>query len=146
MYYDANNLYGMAMIQPLPLDNYKNEPDVDQYTVDKIMSLDDEGDTGYFFVVDLEYPKELHDAHNDYPLAPQKKVVTKEMLSCKTRSLMNKANQNTTETNLLIHLQVTRQIAILPETNLLIHLQAIKYLSLYVTLLINKIMVFIIEH
>ena len=27
------------------------------------------GNTGYFLEVDLEYPKELHDLHNDYPLA-----------------------------------------------------------------------------
>ena len=31
--------------------------------------------------VDLEYPQELHDLHNDYTLAPEKMKVTKEMLS-----------------------------------------------------------------
>ena len=31
--------------------------------------------------VDLEYPKELHEMHNDYPLAAEKMRVTKEMLS-----------------------------------------------------------------
>ena len=31
--------------------------------------------------VDLEYPQELHDLHNDYILAPEKMKVTKEMLS-----------------------------------------------------------------
>ena len=31
--------------------------------------------------VDLEYPKELHELHNDYPLAAEKMKVTKEMLS-----------------------------------------------------------------
>ena len=31
--------------------------------------------------VDLEYPKELHELHNDYPLAAEKIKVTKEMLS-----------------------------------------------------------------
>ena len=31
--------------------------------------------------VDLKYPKELHDLHNDYPLAPEKIKVSKDMLS-----------------------------------------------------------------
>jgi len=30
---------------------------------------------------DLEYPKELHDLHNEYPLAPEKKIITDDMLS-----------------------------------------------------------------
>ena len=31
---------------------------------------------GWILEVDLEYPEELHDSHNSYPLAPEKKVVT----------------------------------------------------------------------
>ena len=31
--------------------------------------------------VDLEYPEEVHDLHNDYPLGPEKVKVTKDMLS-----------------------------------------------------------------
>ena len=36
---------------------------------------------GFILEVDLEYPKELHDLHNDYPLASEKVKVTKDMLS-----------------------------------------------------------------
>ena len=36
---------------------------------------------GMILEVDLEYPSELHELHNDYPLATEKMKVTKEMLS-----------------------------------------------------------------
>ena len=37
--------------------------------------------TGYFIECDLEYPEELHDLHNDYPLAPEKLIVEDDWLS-----------------------------------------------------------------
>ena len=36
---------------------------------------------GYFLEVDLEYPEELHELHNHYPLAPEKLAVSSDMLS-----------------------------------------------------------------
>ena len=36
---------------------------------------------GYILEVDLEYPDELHELHNDYPLAPKKLAVSYDMLS-----------------------------------------------------------------
>ena len=36
------------------------------------MSINEKSDVGYNLEVDLEYPKELHELHNDYPLAPEK--------------------------------------------------------------------------
>ena len=35
----------------------------------------------YSLKVDLEYPVELHKLHNDYPLAPEKLIVSYDMLS-----------------------------------------------------------------
>jgi hypothetical protein len=37
--------------------------------------------TGYTLMVDLKYPTELHDKHNDYPLAPERMTVTADMYS-----------------------------------------------------------------
>ena len=31
-----------------------------------------DSDEGYLLELDLEYPKDLHNLHNDYPLAPEK--------------------------------------------------------------------------
>ena len=36
------------------------------------MSINDKSPIGYFLEVDLEYPEELHEFHNDFPLAPEK--------------------------------------------------------------------------
>lgn len=39
------------------------------------------GDKRYIFEVDLEYPGELHELHNDYPVATEKMKVSPDMLS-----------------------------------------------------------------
>ena len=36
------------------------------------MSVSDKSPIGYFLEVDLEYPEELHELHNDFPLASEK--------------------------------------------------------------------------
>ena len=80
IYLDANNLYGYAMIQHLPTTDYKWEKP-EKFDEIVINMLDDCGDKGYIFEVDLDYPEELHDAHNDYPLAPEAFQVQTDMLS-----------------------------------------------------------------
>eukprot|EP00438_Fugacium_kawagutii_P011395 Skav219002 [mRNA] locus=scaffold169:420344:421828:+ [translate_table: standard] len=67
-YLDANNLYGLSMVQKLPYKNLKWDTKI---TENDIINYNN-GSTGYILEVDLEYPKELHDLHNDYPLAPEK--------------------------------------------------------------------------
>ena len=47
---------------------------------------------GVILEVDLEYQQESHDLHNDYPLAPEKMKVTKEMLSSYCESIREKLN------------------------------------------------------
>ena len=42
--------------------------------------------------VDLEYPQELHDLHNDYPLAPEKIKVSSGMLSEYCKKITDKYN------------------------------------------------------
>jgi len=62
---------------------------------DEIRNLDitnvpDDNPTGYILEVDLEYPRDLHELHNDYPLAPERVTVTEEMLSPYSKSFPGK--------------------------------------------------------
>ena len=67
-YLDANNLYGWAMSEPQPHKNFKwmNADELENWE-SKPCILE----------IDLEYPKELHDKHNEYPLAPERLLVGK---------------------------------------------------------------------
>ena len=62
-YLDANNLYGWAMMKPLPVGDFKwmDEKELEHWK-----------NIPCILEVDLEYPKDLHDLHNDYPLAPER--------------------------------------------------------------------------
>lgn len=61
-YLDANNLYGWGMSKKLPTHGFK-------WMIDE--ELRDWREYSCFLEVDLEYPRELHDLHNDYSLAPE---------------------------------------------------------------------------
>ena len=45
------------------------------------MSISEKSPIGHFLEIDLEYPDELHELHNDYPLAPEKLAISYDMLS-----------------------------------------------------------------
>ena len=47
---------------------------------------------GYILEVDLEYPKEIHDYHNSYPLCPERKLIKTSMLSKFQLHLKDKLN------------------------------------------------------
>ena len=76
LYLDMNNLYGCAMSQYLPISNFKWVKNVDKIE-QKLMNIKNNSSAGYVLEVDLEYPKKLHDIHNDYPLAPEKNTYQK---------------------------------------------------------------------
>jgi len=71
MYLDANNLYGWAMSQYLPKGNFRwiTEKEIEKINLAKYK---EDSMKGLILEVDLEYSKELHNLHNDYPLAPEK--------------------------------------------------------------------------
>ena len=69
IYLGVNNLYGYAMSEFLPKRGLKwtdpKEFDLNKYTSNS--------SKGCVLEVDFEYPEELRELHNGYPLAPEKK-------------------------------------------------------------------------
>ena len=63
LYLDANGLYTSAMSKPLPIKDFKwmNKEELEDWKSHPCI-----------LEIDLEYPEELHDSHNEYPLAPEK--------------------------------------------------------------------------
>jgi hypothetical protein len=80
-YDDANNLYGHAMVQKLPISDFRWAGNIEVLTPEYILSIDDEDDYGMHLCVDVEYPDELHDEHGDFPLMPESRLVQLSELS-----------------------------------------------------------------
>jgi len=63
----GNNLYGWAMSEYMPFGDFKwVEP-----TLNGLDNLDDTSPIGRIYEVDVIYPQELHDHHNDLPFLPE---------------------------------------------------------------------------
>ena len=72
MYVDANNLYGAAMSEKLPVHSFKwmTSQEIENIFNNRIVQVWEK--TPCILEVDLIYPEELHDIHNDYPLCPER--------------------------------------------------------------------------
>ena len=67
---DANNLYGGVMQKDyLPLKDFALDAHI---TLDEILKVSSTAQYGYIVEVDMDYPPEIHGAHQDYPLASSK--------------------------------------------------------------------------
>ena len=68
---DANNLYGWAMSQKLPVDDFEWKNNMLKFNEDFIKNYDEDSDKGYILEVDVQYPKRLHILHSDLPFLPE---------------------------------------------------------------------------
>ena len=71
-YWDVNNLYGWPMSQKLPVNKFEWVEDTSQFNEDFIKNYNEESDEGYFLEVDVQYPENLHEFHNDLPFLPER--------------------------------------------------------------------------
>ena len=79
------------MSQYLPTGNFKWMTDKEISKID-LGKYKAHGKKGLILEVDLEYPQELHDIHNDYPVAPEKVKVANNMLSTYCKKIAKKYN------------------------------------------------------
>ena len=114
MYLDANNLYGWAMSQPLPYRNFR--------WVESNNVIPKRKGIGHIYEVDLEYPEELHDLHNDYPCAPEKIKVASDNLSPYCQKIKNIFNISSGNVNKLITTLSDKENYVLHEENLKLYL------------------------
>ena len=96
-YLDANNLYGWAMSQPLPTGGFK-WVDVNPNEISKLATRTDKG---YLLEVEVSYPKELHNPHNDLPFMCERMEING----------VEKLVQNLRDKkNYVIHIQALNQV------------------------------------
>ena len=114
-----NNLYGGAMSEYLPYGKFKWVK-VNNKVINRILNKKEDSLHGYFFEVDLEVSEELHNEHNDLPMAPEKIKVTEEMLSPIQLEIKNNYDIKVGTTNKLIP-------NLLPKKNDVVHYRNLQY-------------------
>ena len=85
MYLDANNLYGWAMSQKLPINGFKwvEKSRLSRFNEMFIKNYDQNSDKGHCFEVDIDYPKKLFNVPKDLPFLTERKKLNKvEKLIC----------------------------------------------------------------
>lgn len=92
-YFDVNNLYGFEMMKAMAYKDFKiADPSGFKVTesheenlemVEKLVACKDpdKDHTGYIMEVDIDYPENLHDLHNAYPLLPENTNIDKSCYS-----------------------------------------------------------------
>ena len=131
-YFDSNNLYGWAMSQYLPYSwfKYLNWGEIDGLN---LSSFEENSPIGYILKVDLEYPDELHELHNDYPLAREKLEISHNMLLNYCNSIANKYNKKIGGVNRLVPNLGNKSKYVLHYKNLQLYLLlGMKLVSVYI--------------
>ena len=74
LYIDANNLYGWAMSQYLPTSEFEKLDFPEEYELEQMIEdlrfIPDNNEFGYFIECDLEYPAEIKEKTENFPLCP----------------------------------------------------------------------------
>ena len=83
MYFDANNLYGWAMSQKLPVNCLKWIKILSQFNESFTRNYNENSDIGYFPEVDIDFLEKSFNLHKDLLFSHERKKVNKvEKLIC----------------------------------------------------------------
>ena len=88
IYLDANNWYGWAMSQKLPVNGFKWVRNLSKFNEHFIKNYDENSNKTYFIEVDDEYPKKLFSLHSDIPFLRERKKIKK----CNVSNIQDKEN------------------------------------------------------
>ena len=113
-YLDANSLYSWSMIQYLPYGGFKW---IDPESF-KLSNVRKDSEKGHILEVDLTYPKELHDAHNDYPYCCKHKILKDDMLSPYSKFIAKKHELARGKSSKLISSLTDKKRYVMHEMNL----------------------------
>ena len=99
-YLDANNLYGKAMTEKLPVRGFKWVNDISKMDEDFVKDYDKNDNKGYILEVDVDYPNKLQNLHSDLPFLPERMVINN------TKKLVCNLND---KKNYVVHINVLKQ-------------------------------------
>ena len=99
-YLDANNLYGKAMTEKLPVRGFRWMDDISKIDEDFVKDYDKNNNKGYIIDVDVDYPNKLQDLHSDLPFLPERIVINN------TKKLVCNLND---KKNYIVHINVLKQ-------------------------------------
>ena len=117
-YLDANNLYGWAMSLPLPKGGFKWKRVMP--TQEKIRKVKENSRIGWILEVELEYPEELHEPHNSYPLAPEEKAIGVEQMSGYQKRMMEDLELNFPKSEKLV-------LTLVDKSNYVVHYKNLQF-------------------
>ena len=76
-YWDVSYLYSWLMLQRLSVNNFEWIENISEFNEDFIKSYNEQSDEGYFLDVDIQYPRKLHELHNDLPVLLERMKIEK---------------------------------------------------------------------
>ena len=100
LYLDANNLYGKAMTEKLPVRGFRWMEDISKIDEDFVKVYNKNDNKGYILDVDVDYPSKLQNLHSDLPFLPERMVINN------TKNLVCNLND---KKNYIVHVNVLKQ-------------------------------------